>query len=90
MYKRSFSGSNSIYVGQTVRNLATRVDEHRKDDSPVGQQLLECDEGVSGTADLKSEIIDQRANIHKVLTLEVLYNWRGRPSINTCNEFRSW
>ena len=90
MYKFSCSGSNSTYVGQTVRHLATRVDEHRKGDSPVGQQLLDCNEDVSGTAELKSIIIDQSANIHKLLTLEVLYIWRERPIIDTSDEFRSW
>ena len=30
------------YVGQKVRHLATRVDEHHKGDTPVGQHLLEC------------------------------------------------
>ena len=34
VYKLACSGCNSIYVGQTVRHLATRVDEHRKVDSP--------------------------------------------------------
>ena len=39
VYKLTCSGCNSTYVGQTVRHLATRVDEHRKGDSPVGQPL---------------------------------------------------
>ena len=70
VYKLTCKGCNSTYVGQTVRPLATRVDEHRKGDSPVGQHLLECNKEVGGTAELKSEIIDQRANTHKLLTLE--------------------
>ena len=41
VYNLTCSGCNSTYVGQTVRHLATRVDEHRKGDSPVGQHLLE-------------------------------------------------
>ena len=36
VYKLTCIGFNSTYVGQTVRNLATRVDEHRKGDSTVG------------------------------------------------------
>ena len=67
------SGCNSTYVGQTVRHLATRVDDHRKWDSPVGQHMLECNKEVGGTAELKSEIIDQTANTHKLLTLEALH-----------------
>ena len=89
VYKLTCSGCNSTYVGQTVRHLATRVDEHRKADSPVGQHLLECNKEVGGTAELKSEIIDQTANTHKLLTLEALHICRERPKINTRDEFRS-
>ena len=35
VYKLTCSGCNSTYVGQTVRHLATRVDQNRKGDSPV-------------------------------------------------------
>ena len=84
VYKLTFSGCNSTYVGQTVRHLATRVNEHRKEDSPVGQHLLECNKEVGG-----NEIIDQTANTHKLLTLEALHIWRERPKINTRDEFRS-
>ena len=89
VYKLTSSGCNSTYVGQTVRHLATRVDEHRKGDSAVGQHLLECNKEVGGTAELKSEIIDQTANTHKLLTLEALHIWRERPKTNTRDEFRS-
>ena len=75
VYKLLCSGCNSTYVGQTVRNLATRVDEHRKGDSPVGQHLLEGNQEVGGTAELKSDIIDQTANTHKLLPLEALHVW---------------
>ena len=88
VYKLTYSGCNSTYVGQTVRRLATRVDEHRKGDSPLGQHLLECKKEVGGTAELKPEIIDQTANNHKLLTLEALHIWRERPKINTRDEFR--
>ena len=89
VYKLTCSGCNSTYVGQTVRHLATRINEHRKGDSPLGQHLLECNKEVGGTAELKSEIIDQTANTHKLLTLEALHIWRERPKINTRDEFRS-
>ena len=73
VYKLSCSRCNSNYIGQTVRHLATRVDEHPKEESPVGQHLLECKKEIGGTAELKSEIIDQTANTHKLLTLEALH-----------------
>ena len=89
VYKLTCSECNATYVDQTVRPLATRVNEHRKGDSPVGQHLLECNKEVGGTAELKSEIIDQTANSHKLLTLEALHIWRERPKINTRDEVRS-
>ena len=89
VYKLTCSGCNSTYVSQTVRHLATRVGEHCKGDSPEGQHLLECNKEVGGTAELRSEIIEQTANTHKLLTLEALHIWRERPKINTRDEIRS-
>ena len=89
VYKLTCSGCNFTYVGQTVRHLATKVDEHRKGDSPVGQHLLECNKEVDGTAELKSEIIDQTAETYQLVTLEALHIWRERPRINTRDELRS-
>ena len=62
------------------------VDEHHKEDYPVGQHLLECIKEVGGTVELKSEIIDQTADTHKLLTLEALHIWRESPRINTREE----
>ena len=59
MYRPTCSRFNSTYVGQTVRHLATRVDEHRKRYSPVGQHLLECNKEVGASAEMKS---DYRSN----------------------------
>ena len=39
VYKLSCSGCNSTYVGQTVRHLATRIEEHKKEDSLVGVHI---------------------------------------------------
>ena len=79
VYELTCSGCNSTSVGQTIRHLATRVDEHRKGDCPVGQHWLECNKEVGGTAELNSDITDQTANTHKLLTLEALSIWRDRP-----------
>ena len=89
VYKLTCSGCNSTCVCQTVRHLATRFDDHRKGDSPVGQHLLECNMEVGGTAELKSKIIDQTAITQKLLTLEALNIRRERPRINMRDEFRS-
>ena len=52
-------------------------------------ECYKCNKEVGGTAELKSEIIDQTANAHKLLTLEALHIWRKRPKIDTRDEFRS-
>ena len=83
VYKFTYSGCNSSYIGQTVRNLIRSGDEQRKEEAPVGQLLLECNKEVCGTAELKSEIIDQTTNTQKLFRLEALHIWRERPKINT-------
>ena len=78
----------SIYVGQTIRHLTTRIEEYRKKDNPVGQHLRQC-----GSEKSKSEfnwnIIDQASSNIKLLTLEALRIRKERPAINTSDEFRS-
>ena len=39
VYRHECCGCKSIYVGQTVRHLTTRVEEHRKEDTPIGQHI---------------------------------------------------
>ena len=51
--------------------------------------MLEWNNEVGGTAELNSEIIDQTANTHKLLTLEALRIYSESPKINTRDEFRS-
>ena len=42
VYENTCSGCNSTYVGQTYRHITTRIIEHQKADSPVGQHVSEC------------------------------------------------
>ena len=43
--------------------------------------MLESNKEIGGTAELKSEIIDQTANTHKLLKLEPsIFGGRGRGS----------
>ena len=97
MYKPTCTRFNSTYVGQTVQQLVTRVDEDRKENSPVGQHLLECNKELGDTAEIidQTEIIDQptgpplwTANTEKLHILEILHSWRERLKINTRAEFR--
>ena len=50
-----------------------RVEEHLKGDSLAGQHLLECNKEIGGTAELKSEVIDQTADTHRLLKLEAVH-----------------
>ena len=42
VYEIKCNGCGSIYVGQTSRHVTTRITEHQKKDSQVGQHLVEC------------------------------------------------
>ena len=42
VYRLECCGCKSIYVGQTVRHLTTRIEEHRKEDTPVEQHIRQC------------------------------------------------
>ena len=42
VYRLECCGCKSIYVGQTVRHLTKRIEEHRKEDTPVGQHIRQC------------------------------------------------
>ena len=88
VYNLFCSGCTSTYVGQTVRHLITRIEEHKKADSSVGLHLQQCQlEGKS--ADLSWEIIDRSNNQTKLLTLEAIHIRKEKPDLNTRDEFRS-
>ena len=42
VYRLECGGCKSNYVGQAVRYLTTRIEEHRKEDGPVGQHINQC------------------------------------------------
>ena len=88
IYKLSCSGCTSTYVGQNVRHLTTRIEEHKKADSPVGLHLQQC-QHEGNSADLSWEIIDRSNNQTKLLTLEAKQIRKGKPGLNTRDEFRS-
>ena len=88
VYRLKLGGCKSIHVGQMVRNLTTRIDEHRKKDTPVGLHIRQCG-SESGKSEFNWKIIDQASSSIKLLTLEALHIWKERPAINTRDEFRS-
>ena len=68
--------------------MATRIEEHKKGDSPVGIHIRQHKEEAT-TEQLNSEIIDQSNNAMKLLTLEALHIRKLRPGIKPRDEFRS-
>ena len=88
VYRLECCGCKSIYVGQTVRHLTLRIEEHRKEDTPVGQHIRQC--GIeSGKSEFNWKIIDHASSSIKLLTLEALHIRKERPAVNTRDEFRS-
>ena len=88
VYRLECCECKSIYVGQTVRHLTTRIEEHRKEDTPVGQHIRQCG-SERGKSEFNWKIIDQASSSIKLLTLEALHIRKERPAINTLDEFRS-
>ena len=78
-----------IYVGQTVRNFTFRIEEHRKEDTPVGQDIWQCGSD-SGKLEFNWKKTDQASSSFKLLSLEALHIRKKRPETNTRDEFRSW
>ena len=88
VYRLECCGCKPIYIGQTVQNLTIRIEEHRKEDTPVGQPVRQCG-SESGKSEFKWKIIDQASSSIKLLTLEALHIRKERLAINTRDEFRS-
>ena len=72
VYRLECCGCKSIYVGQTVRHLKTRIEEHREEDTRVGQHIRQCG-SESSKSEFKWKIIDQASSSIKLLTLEAVH-----------------
>ena len=88
VYRLECCGCKSIYVGQTVRHLTTRIEEHRKEDTPVGQHIRQCG-SERGKSECNWKTFDQPSSSIKLFTLEALHIRKERPAINPRDEFRS-
>ena len=85
VYKVTCNGCSSIYVGQTSRHVTTRISEHQKKGSPVGQHLVEC---FGTTHNVKWETLDACRGVEKLMTIEAIYIKKLKPQLNTRDEFR--
>ena len=88
VYRLECCGCKTIYVGQLVRHLTTRVEEHRKEDTSGGQHIKQCG-SESVKSEFKWKIIDQRSSSINLVTLEALHIRKEGLPINTRDEFRS-
>ena len=88
IYRLEYYGCRSIYLDQMVRHLTKRIEEHRKEDTPVGQHIRHCG-SENGKSGFNWKIIDQAFISIKLFTLEALLIRKERPAINTRDEFRS-
>ena len=87
VYKLSCSRCSSTYVGQTVRYLTTRIEEHKKPDSPL---ILHLQQGrlEGNSVDHTWEINVRSNNQTKLLTLEAIQIRKEKPGLNTHDAFR--
>ena len=69
VYHITCPGCSASYVGQTTRHVTTRVNEHSRISTPVGEHMTQC---VGNTENLMAKIIDRSNDPVKFLTLEAL------------------
>ena len=75
----------SIYVGQTSRHVTTRITEHQKKDSQVGQHMVECSGAMN---DIEWKILDACRTVEKLMIIEAIYISNLKPALNTRDEYR--
>ena len=84
VYEIKGNGCGSIYVGQTSWHV-TRISEHQKKDSQVGQHLVEC---CGATIDIEWKILDACRTVEKLTTIEAIKISKVKPALNTRDEYR--
>ena len=85
VYEIICNGCGSIYVGQTSRHVTTRITEHQKKDSRVGQHLVEC---RGATNDIEWKILDACRTVEKLKIIGAIYISKLKPALNTRDEYR--
>ena len=85
VYQLFCPSCDASYVGQTIRHLSTRLNEHRRPTSPVGEHLQYC-HGASEIMNYR--ILSKCTNSSKLLTMEALHIAQKKPGLNTREEYR--
>ena len=73
-----------LQVVFTTRKLRTRITEHQKKDSQVGQHLVEC---RGATNDIEWKILDACRTAEKLMISEAIYI-KPKPALNKRDEYR--
>ena len=77
--------ANKIYIGKTVRHLATRVKEHGTSPSAVSNHLSSCEtckSTISCNQIIQFLIIDSGKNDYEITVKEALHIKFKKPTIN--------
>ena len=86
VYKIDCPGCNSSYVGQTVRHLQRRFQEHIGNKGPMKSHFESCQ--IKSPSNDIIKILDRSSSLPSLLTLEALYI-KHKPKLNTKDEYRS-
>ena len=84
VYEIKSNGCGSIYVGQTSRHVTTRIRDHQKKVSQVGQHLIEC---LGAKNDIEWKILDACRTVEKLLIIEAIYISKLKPALNTRDQY---
>ena len=87
VYETTCPGCNAQYIGQTKRNLATRLTEHSRIGVPLGDHFRECI-GSTSAIPSSTKIIDRNSSDACLLLLEAIHISQKRPALNAREEFR--
>ena len=82
-----FTVSVVLCRGQTTRHLLTRIKEHRRIGTPVGNHFKGF--GATLTINDVRVIVTSTKTVYNLLTLESLYIRAIKPTINTKDEYKS-
>ena len=85
VYEIKCNGSRSIFVGQTSRQVTTKITEHQKKDSLVGQHLVEC---RGARNDIEWKFLDACRTIEKLMIIKAIYISKLKPALNTRDEYK--
>ena len=74
--------ANNVYIGKTMRHLATRVREHEYVGSAIHSHLLACTNCKTHYSCNSFSVLDSGRNDFEITVKEALYIKRSKPNLN--------